>query len=129
MYFFFNKNRSFFQPLEKYCNALSNNMLTLTFVRSIDLIACLNINGSFYNMTIIKQITSHINIKSNFLHLERVWIWVQGGHLYTRYPSHTNVLKSGKTQTHTQSQSKREKPVKLGLVRVGNHGYGFCCHA
>ena len=43
------------QPLEKCCNALSNNMLTLTFVRSIDLVAHLNINGSFYNTTIIKQ--------------------------------------------------------------------------
>jgi len=41
-------------------------MLTLTFVRSIDLVASLNINGSFYNTTIIKQITSHINIKVIF---------------------------------------------------------------
>ncbi|AES67826.1 hypothetical protein MTR_2g099760 [Medicago truncatula] len=24
---------------------------------------------------------------------------------------------------------KTEKPVKLDLVRAGNHGYGFCCHA
>jgi len=30
-------------------------MLTLTFVRPIDLVAHLNINGSFYNTTIIKQ--------------------------------------------------------------------------
>jgi len=30
-------------------------MLTLTFVRPIDLVAPLNINGSFYNTTIIKQ--------------------------------------------------------------------------
>jgi hypothetical protein len=37
-------------------------------------------------------------------------------------------LKSGKTQTYTQTQSKRGKPVKLGLVRAGNHGNGFCCH-
>jgi len=49
------KNRSFFQPLEKCCNALSSNMLILTFVRSIDLVAHLNINGSFYNTAIIKQ--------------------------------------------------------------------------
>jgi len=41
----------------------------------------------------------------------------------------TRVLKSGKTQTHTQTQSKRGKPVKLCLIRTGNHGYGFCCHA
>ena len=43
------------QPLEKCCNALSSNMLTLTFVRPIDLVAPLNINDSFYNTTIIKQ--------------------------------------------------------------------------
>ena len=43
------------QPLEKWCNALSNNMLTLIFVRPIDLVAHLNINGSFYNTPIIKQ--------------------------------------------------------------------------
>jgi len=30
-------------------------MFTLTFVKPIDLIAHLNINGSFYNTTIIKQ--------------------------------------------------------------------------
>jgi len=41
------------QPLDKRCNALSNNMLTLTFVRPIDLVAQLNINDNFY--TIIKQ--------------------------------------------------------------------------
>ena len=64
--FFLIKIEVFLQPLEKYCNALSNNMLTLTFVRPIDLIARLNINGSFYNMTIIKQITTHINIKIIF---------------------------------------------------------------
>jgi len=43
------------QPLEKYCNVLSNNMLTLTFIRPIDLVALLNINCSFYNTAIIKQ--------------------------------------------------------------------------
>jgi len=47
----------FLQPLEKCCNALSNNMLTLTFVGPIDVLAPLNINDSFYNMTIIKQNT------------------------------------------------------------------------
>jgi len=43
------------QPLEKCCNALFNNVLTLTFVRSIDLVVPLNINDSFYNTRIIKQ--------------------------------------------------------------------------
>jgi len=42
------------QTLEKCCNALSINMLTLTFVKPIDLVAPLNINDSFYNTTIIK---------------------------------------------------------------------------
>jgi len=55
------------QPLEKCCNALTSNMLTLTFVRPIDLVAPLNINGSFYDTTIIKQIILHINIKVIFL--------------------------------------------------------------
>jgi len=41
-------------------------MFTLTFVRLIGLVAHLNINGSFYNTTIIKRITSHINIKVIF---------------------------------------------------------------
>jgi len=41
-------------------------MLTLTFVTPIDLVAPLNIKYSFYNTTIIKQITSHINIKVIF---------------------------------------------------------------
>lgn len=62
---FFNKKYKFFcnslekcflkKPLKKCCNALSNNMFTLTFVRPIDLIAPLNTKGSFYNTTIIKQ--------------------------------------------------------------------------
>jgi len=53
---FLNKNYKFFlQPLEKCCNSLSSNMLTLTFVRLIDLVALLNINGNFYNTEIIKQ--------------------------------------------------------------------------
>jgi hypothetical protein len=58
-------------------------------------------------------------------------LWVDPTHehpyLYTRYPSHTHVLKMGKT--HTKTQSKWKKPIKLGLVRAGNYGYGFCCHA
>jgi len=41
-------------------------MSTLTFVRLINLVAPLNINSSFYNTAIIKQITSHINIKIIF---------------------------------------------------------------
>jgi len=43
------------QHLEKCCNALSRNMLTLTFVWPIDLVSPLNINCSFYNPIIIKQ--------------------------------------------------------------------------
>jgi len=53
-------------------------MFTLTFVRLIDLVVPLNINYSFYNTTIIKHITSRINIKVIFLHLRRVWVWVWG---------------------------------------------------
>ena len=41
------------------------------------------------------------------------------------YSSHTRVLKSRKAQTHTQTQSKRRKPVKLGLVRMVTAGMGF----
>ena len=54
-YFFWKKIEVFLQSLEKCCNALFNNMFTLTFVKLIDLFASLNINGSFYNTTIIKQ--------------------------------------------------------------------------
>jgi hypothetical protein len=42
-------------PLDECCEALSSNMFTLTFVRLKDLVTPLNINDSFYNMTIIKQ--------------------------------------------------------------------------
>jgi len=49
-------------------------MITLTFVRPIDLFAPLNINGSFYNTTIIKHITWRMNIKVVFFHLGRVWV-------------------------------------------------------
>jgi len=104
-------------------------MFILTFVRPNDLVASLNISGSFYDITIIKQ--------NNMVYQHKVIFYIRDGfgygfgvgYLYTRYPSHTLVLKSGKTQTHTRTQSKRGKPVKLGLVRVGNHVYGFCCHA
>ena len=39
----------------------------------------------------------------------------------------TCVLRSG--TTHIQTQSKREKPINLSLVRAGTHKCGFCCHA
>ena len=116
------------QPLEKYFNALSNNVFTLTFVRPIDLVAPLNINGSFYNTAIIKQNNMAYQYKILFC-IRDGFGYGFGGYLYTRYPSHTRVLKSGKTHTHTQTQSKRGKPVKLGLVRAGNREYGFYCHA
>jgi len=61
--------------------------------------------------------------------MKQVWVWVRGEYLYTRYPSHTRVLKLRKSHTHTQTQSKQGKSVKLGLVRAVNHGYEFCCHA
>ena len=105
------------------------NMFTITFVRSIDLVTLLNINGSFYNTAVIKQNNMTCQPKIIFLHSGRVWVWVWGGYLYTRYPSHTHVLKSWNTQTHTQTQSKRKKSVKLSLVRADNHEYEFCCHA
>jgi len=43
------------QPLEKCCNALSNNRFTLIFVRPINLVVPLNINDTFFNTAIIKQ--------------------------------------------------------------------------
>jgi len=74
-------------------------------------------------MKIIKQ--NNMTNQHKVIFYIWVWVWVRGGYLYTRYPFHTRVLKSGKTHTHTQTRSK---PVKLGLVWVGNHRYGFCCH-
>ena len=62
------------KPLEKCCNALSNNMLTLTFVRPIDLVAPLNINCSFYNTTIIKQ--------NNMAYQHKVIFCIQDGFGY-----------------------------------------------
>jgi len=64
-----------------------------------------------------------------FLHSGRVWVWVRGGNMYPRYPTRTLIMKSGKTQTHTQIQSNREKSVKSELVWAGTHGHRFCCHA
>jgi len=109
----------FFCNQEQCCNTLSNNMHTLTFVRSNDLVSPLNINDSFYNMTIIKQ--------NNMAYQHKVIFYIWDGfgyeYLYICYPSHTRILKSGKTQT----QSKQGKPVKLSLVWAGNRVYGFCC--
>ena len=51
-----------------------------------------------------------------------IWDGFGYGYLYPRYPSRTHVLKSEKTQT----QSKRRKPVKLGLVQAGTCMYEFC---
>jgi len=52
--YFIIKKKKFFQPLGQCCNVLSNNMPILTFRWPNDLVAYLNINVSFYNMTIIK---------------------------------------------------------------------------
>jgi len=68
-------------------------MLTLTFVRPIDLVAPLNINDSFYKTTIIKQITSYINIKVIFC----IWDGFGYGFGVDTYIPVTHVLKSGKT--------------------------------
>jgi len=46
-------------------------MLTLTFVRPIDLVAPLNINDSFYNTTIIKQ--------NNMAYQHKVIFCIQNG--------------------------------------------------
>ena len=62
------------QPLEKFCNALSSNMLTLTFVRPIDLVAPLNINDSFYNTVIIKQ--------NNMTHQHKIIFCIRDGFGY-----------------------------------------------
>jgi len=89
-------------------------MLTLTFVRPIDLVAPLNINGSFYNTTIIKQ--------NNMAYQHKIIFCIRDGFGYGfEVGAYIPV-------THTQTQSKRGKPVKLDLVRTGNHRYGFCCH-
>jgi len=99
-------------------------------------VAPLTIRESSYIITIIKPNNTAYHYQSpqqqknmTFLHSGRVWVWVRGGYIYPRYPSHTRILKSGKTQTHTQTQSNRGKPVKSGLVWTGTHGHGFCCHA
>jgi len=59
------------QPLDKCCNALSRNILTLTFVRPIDLVSPLNINGSIYNTTIIKQ--------NNIAYQHKLIFWIRDG--------------------------------------------------
>ena len=93
----------------------------LTFVKPNDLVAPLNINDSFDDMTIIKQNNMAYQHKVTF------YIWDEFG--VDTYIPVTRVLKSEKTQTHTQTQSKRKNPIKLGLVWAGNRGYDFCCHA
>ena len=76
---------------------------------------------AFINMTIIKQ--------NNMTYQHKIIFCIRYGFGYGFrvgiYIPITRVLKSGKTQT----QSKRRKPVKLGLVRAGNHEYEFYCHA
>jgi len=62
------------QALEKCSNALSSNMFTLSFVRLIDLVAPLNINGSFYNTTIIKQ--------NNMTYQQKVIFYIRDGFGY-----------------------------------------------
>lgn len=48
-----------------------------------------------------------------------------GGYLDPCYISRTRDLKLGKTQTHTQIQSKLRKPFKLGCIWTSNHGYEY----
>jgi len=96
-------------------------VFTLTFVKPNDLVAPLNINGSFYDMTIIKQ------NNMSYQHKVIFYIWDGLGYEFGvgTYIHVTRVLKSGKTQT----QSKWGKPVKLSLVWAGNREYEFCYHA
>jgi hypothetical protein len=49
----------------------------------------------------------------------RIWVWIWGGNVYLCYLSRTRVLKSGKTQTYTQTQSRRRKSVKSAWVQSG----------
>jgi len=97
------------QLLEKCCNALSNNMLTLLFVRLVDLVAPLNIDGSFYNTAIIKQ--------NNMAYQHNVIFYIRYG-LYTHYPSHTRVLKSGKPKP-SQNGENTSNWVWFGRVTTG----------
>lgn len=99
-----------------------------------NLVAPLTINESSYIITTIKpnNMAYHYQPpqqqqKTTFLHSGRVW--VRGRYIYPRYPSHTRILKSGKSQTYTQTQLNRRKPIKSELVWAGTHGHGFCCHA
>jgi hypothetical protein len=54
---------------------------------------------------------------------------VRGGYQCPHYPPHLCHLKSGITQTRTQTQSTRIFPVKTGMVRASTHMYEFYCHA
>jgi len=49
-------------------------MFTLTFVRPIDLVTLLNINGSFYNTTIIKQ--------NNMTYQDKIIFYIRDGSRY-----------------------------------------------
>jgi len=51
-----------------------------------------------------------------FLHSGRVWVWVRGGYIYPRYPSHTRILKSGKTQTLSNRGWFERVPMDTGFV-------------
>jgi len=102
-------------------------MFILTFVRPNDLVVSLNINGSFYNTTIIKQ--------NNMAYQHKVIFCIQDGFGYefgvpiylllVPYP----CFEIGETPNPCPNPVKTGKPVKLSLVRVGNPGYEFFCHA
>ena len=103
------------QPLEKCYNALSNNMLTLTFVRPIDLIAPLNINDSFYNATIIKQ--------NNMTYQYKVIFCIQNEFGYgfgvgTYIPVPYLCLEIG------ENPNSYPNPVKTGKTRQNEFGSG-----
>ena len=100
-------------------------MFILTFVRPNDLVAPLNISGSFYDMTIIKQ--------NNMVYQHKVIFYIRDGFGYgfgvgTYIPVTCPIpmfWNQRKPKSHTRTQLKQGKPVKLSLVRVGNYGYGF----
>jgi len=66
-------------------------MFTLIFVRPNVLVAPLNINDSFYNITIIKQ--NNITYQYKIIFYIRDEFEYEFGVGYTCYPSHTRVLK------------------------------------
>jgi len=104
-------------------------MLTLTFVRPVDLVAPLNINDSFSNTAIIKQNNKTYKHKVIFSIRDRfAYGFGVGTYIPVTHPIPV-FLKSGKTRTHNHTQSKWGKSIKMDLVRAGNHGYGLCYHA